>query len=132
MIMAVVVVVGHWCGKGGALCRDSDMAGACFGRFADVVSEMRIGTELEDDATALDLNGLRGEFVYTVRAVGAGLGLRSVELADAAPGFRALEWCCTGQDRNAKLGLNTITDAGIVTRVARVLARERKGISMLS
>lgn len=42
--------------QGSALRRDSDMAGACFGRFADVVSEMRIGTELEDDATALDLN----------------------------------------------------------------------------
>ena len=33
---------------------------------------------------------LRGEFVYTVRAVGAGLGPRGVELAGAAaPGFRA-------------------------------------------
>jgi hypothetical protein len=81
---------------------------------------MRIGTELEDDATALDLNDLRGESVYTVRAVGAGLGLRGVELAGAAPGFRALEWCCTGQGRDAKLGLNTITDVGMATRVARV------------
>jgi len=107
--------------QGSAPRRGSDMAGACFGRFADVVSEMRIGTELEDDATALDLNDLRGEFVYNVRAVGAGLGLRGVELAGAAaPGFRAFERCCTGQGRGAGLGLNTITDAGMATRVARV------------
>ena len=69
----------------------------------------------------------RGEFVYTVRAVGAGLGPRGVELAGAAaPGFRAFERCSTGQGRDAGLGFNTITDAGMATHVTRVLARERK------
>jgi len=43
--------------QGSAPRRDSDMAGACFGRFADV------GTELEDDATALDLN----DFAWRIR-----------------------------------------------------------------
>ena len=110
--------------RGSAPHSDPDIAGACFRRFVDVMSEMRIGTELEGDATAPDLADLRGEFVCAVRVVGVGLGLRGVELAGAAaPGFRAFERRCTGPGRDAGLGLNTTTDAGMAVRVARVFGR---------
>ena len=89
-----------------------------------MVSEMRIGTELEDDAIALDFADLRGEFVCAVRAVGAGFGQRGFELTGmATPRFRAFEQCCTGLGRDAGLGPNTITDAGMAARVARVFGR---------
>ena len=104
--------------------RNSDMAGACFGRLAGVVSEMRIGTELEDGATAPDFVDVRGEFVFAVRAVGAGFGPRGFELTGmATPRFRAFERCCTGLGRDAGLGPNTTTDAGTAARVARVFGR---------
>lgn len=100
------------------------MARACFGRFAGVVFEMRIGTELEDDETAPDFADLRGEFVCAVRAVGAGFGPRGFELTGvAASGFRAFERCCTGLGRDPGLGPNTITDAGMAARVAQVFGR---------